>query len=221
MKAIISFLLVVSMAVHAQWDNKGVPDNLVEDVEVSSSLLRDIGRILPERGLTPVPEAHPEFFSGEFSSNIHLSKEAHVYVTFVHEGAGFRNSFGYFTYYADDIPQSLDDIELLPVFPNASYQGSGGGLKTGNTVKVGPFPAGTVVGFWVKSNAWNSTTQTVGNGYWTHTTLPHLNVENDISKKGHVAMFFHEESGKLIMGFEDINQESRSCDQDFNDLIFF
>ena len=221
MKTIIAAILTMALSVHAQWNDKGVPDNLVENVEVSTSLLRDISRILPERAVTPVPEAKPELFSGEYSSNIQLLKEANVYITFIHEGAGFRNSFGYFIYTPDNIPQNISEVELLPVFPNSSYQGSGGGLKTGNTVKIGPFPAGTVVGFWVKANAWNSTTKTVGSGYWTHTTLPSLNVENDENKKAHVAMFYHEESGKLIMGFEDINRESRSCDQDFNDLIFF
>ena len=221
MRYLLILIMFSVLPLNAQWNNQGVPDNLVENVEVSTSLLRDIGRILPERGLTPVPDAHPEFFSGEYSSNIQLLEEAHVDITFVHEGAGFKNSFGYFTYYAEDIPQSIDDIELIPVFPNASYAGSGGGLLTGNTVRIGPFPAGTVVGFWVKANAWDSTTQTIGNGIWTHLTLPHLNVENDETKKQHVAMFWHEESSRLIMGFEDINREATSCDQDFNDLIFF
>ncbi|MCH2208111.1 MAG: LruC domain-containing protein, partial [Lentisphaerales bacterium] len=211
---------LLAVTTHAGWNSKGVPDNLVEDTEVSTALLRDIDRVLPERG-TPVPVASPEFFSGEYSSNIYLSEEANVYVTFVHEGAGYRNSFGYFTYTADTVPATPEDVVLHSVFPNSSYKGSGGGLETGNTVRIGPFPAGTYVGFWVKANAWNRWTHTVGDGYWTHFTLPHLNTEQDETKKQHVAMFWHEETEKLIMGFEDIHRESGSCDQDFNDLIFF
>ena len=55
MKTIIAAILVMALSAHSQWDNKGVPDNLVDDVDVSTSLLRDISRILPERATTPVP----------------------------------------------------------------------------------------------------------------------------------------------------------------------
>lgn len=221
MKYLFIVALSLLIQVNAQWNSQGVPDNLIEDVNVTTALLRDIDRILPERGGTPVPTAHPEFFSGEFSSNIHLVQQAHVQVTFVHEGAGFKNSFGYFTWTAETVPQSAADVTLVPIFANTSYQGSGGGLQTGNTVQIGPFPPGTYVGFWVKANAWNSNTQTIGSGYWTHFTLPHLNTEVALNKRQHVAMFWHEETQKLIMGFEDINRETSWCDQDFNDLIFF
>ena len=222
MKYLILFLSFISfLSLNAAWNSDGVPDVMEEDVIVSSALLRDIDRILPERATTGVPTAHPEFFSGDFSSNVYLSQEAHVFVTFVHEGAGFRNSFGYFTYTADSIPSNVSEVTMHDVFPNASFAGSGGGLQTGDTVKIGPFPAGTFVGFWVKANAWDWSTQTVGEGYWKHFTLPHLNTESDSTKRGHVAMYWHEESERLIMGFEDINRETSWCDQDFNDLIFF
>ena len=217
---IVAAGLLAAVSAQAGWDSQGVPDNLIEDTEVSTALLRDIDRVLPERG-QQVPDARPEFFSGDYSSNIYLSQKANVKVTFVHEGAGYRNSFGYFTYTADTVPTHASEVDLIPVFPNSSYAGSGGGLRTGNTVQIGPFDAGTYVGFWVKANAWNRWTQTVGSGYWTHFTLPHLNTEINEDKKQHVAMFWHEESEKLIMGFEDIHRENRGCDQDFNDLIFF
>ena len=221
-KLLILFFITPLIAVNAQWNSKGVPDNLDEtDTEVSAALLKDIDRVLAERSSTPIPQKHPEMFNGEYSSNIALAETASIKVTFVHEGAGFRNSFGYFTYTADNVPQKASDVNLIPIFPNASYEGSGGGLKTGNTVTIGPFPAGTIVGFWVKSNAWDSTTQTIGNGYWTLFSLNHLNPESTAEKRQHIAMFFHEESQKLVMGFEDINRDSSWCDNDFNDLIFF
>ena len=78
----------------------------------------------------------------------------------------FKNSFGYFTYTADNIPQTKSEVNHIPVFPNASYTGGGGGLRTGNTVSIGTHPAGTHIGFWVRSNAWNGGTQTIGNGLW-------------------------------------------------------
>jgi LruC domain-containing protein len=218
---ILSIMLMGSLGLSASWNSDGVPDVMEPDVVVSNALLSDIDRVLPERGTTGVPTAHPEFFSGDYSSNVYLNQEANVFITFVHEGAGYRNSFGYFTYTADNIPSNASEVVMHDVFPNASRLGSGGGLETGDTVKIGPFPAGTFVGFWVKANAWDWSSQTVGEGRWKHFTLPHLNTETDSAKRGHVAMFWHEESERLIMGFEDIKRDLNGCDQDFNDLIFF
>ena len=184
---IIFFLSAISL--NAQWDSRGVPDNLQDDVEVNAALLSDIDLILPERGTPSVPGAHPEFFSGEYDSNLYLTQAAHIDVTFVHEGAGYRNSFGYFTYTATPIPTTASEVTLMPIFANSSYAGSGGGLKTGNTVRSGPFAAGTYIGFWVKANAWSWQNQNIGNGYWTHFTLTDLNTESSAEKRQHVAMF--------------------------------
>ena len=59
---LIMLLVVVSFTLNlkAQWNEKGVPDNLVDDVEVTSALLRDIDRMLPERG-ERIPISNPEF----------------------------------------------------------------------------------------------------------------------------------------------------------------
>ena len=94
---ILSIMLIGSLGLSASWNADGVPDVMEPDVVVSSALLSDIDRVLPNRATTGVPTAHPEFFSGDYSSNVYLNQEAHVFVTFVHEGAGYRNSFGYFT----------------------------------------------------------------------------------------------------------------------------
>jgi hypothetical protein len=62
---------------------------------------------------------------------IRVRELADVYVTFVSEGAGYRNTLFYYTYNEDDAPQSKNDIDKYTVvFPNTSLNGSGGGLST-------------------------------------------------------------------------------------------
>ena len=217
---LITVIALLMMTIQAQdWNHQGVPNQLVDDVPVSSSLLHDIGVALPEG--RPVPQYHAEYLNESNQKNIILTEEAEVFITFVHEGAGFRNSFGYFTYTADTIPQSPSDVTHIPIFANASYLGSGGGLRTGNTVSLGTHPAGTHIGFWVKSNAWNNNTKTIGNGIWSLYSLNHLNPEQSATDRQHIASLWHSEEEKLVLGFEDIQREVSWCDQDFNDCIFF
>ena len=219
-KMIVAVLVLLMMTAHAQdWNYQGVPNQLVDDIEVDAEFLLDVNLALP--GGKKVPDRHPEYLDEAKQKNIVLIEEAEVFVTFVHEGAGYRNSFGYFTYTADTIPQTPSEVQLIPIFANSSYRGSGGGLRTGHTVSLGTHPAGTHIGFWLKANAWNSRTQTIGNGYWTHYSLNHLNGEQDPAKRQHIASLWHASQEKLVLGFEDINREHGGCDQDFNDCIFF
>ena len=72
-------------------------------------------------------------------------EEADVWVTFVHEGAGWRNALGYLhlrRLRAARRRSARSTTQTL-VFPNASFAGSGGGLYTGDKVHLGRFPAGT------------------------------------------------------------------------------
>ncbi len=160
------------------WDSSGVPYYLEADRDViSSELLTEINLSLPER--SKVPEHHPEYLydavGGDLQTSVHLTEEAEVFVTFVHEGAGYRNVLGYFYYGVNGIeqPSVVEDIENRTIiFPNVSYAGSGGGLISGDKVKlVGPnpdgtFPAGTTVGWFILANGYisNSRSVTRGNG---------------------------------------------------------
>ena len=69
----------------------GKPDNLIWSYnDYSPEFFARINNALPE---TEINEA---FLTDDAGSTISLTEEAEVFVTFIHEGAGYKNSFGYF-----------------------------------------------------------------------------------------------------------------------------
>ena len=87
---------------------------------------------------------------------IELSQEADVWLTFVHEGAGYRNALAYYEYDINNPPTTVADIDTINiVFPNTSYPGSGGDLASGSKVRLGRFSAGTGIGWALVPNGWN------------------------------------------------------------------
>ncbi|MCB1179302.1 MAG: LruC domain-containing protein, partial [Leptospiraceae bacterium] len=199
-----------------EYDSNGVLFSTETNLTVSPQLIEDVNYALPERG--DLRNTHPEYLLNGVSTNIKLDQEADVWVTFLHEGAGYKNSFGYFTYTDGNIPTDVNQIEKIAVFPNASFKGSGGNLSSGDRVRIGRFPAGTIIGFWIIANGWNGTG--IDESRNTYFSIPSLNKENDVDLKRHLAMLYYQNEQKIILGFEDLFRESTSCDHDFNDIIF-
>lgn len=193
-------------------DNKGVPYGMEpEDVEVCKELLPNLFRnVLPERNNVPVN--NPEYFKNP-AREIELLKDDKVYVTFISEGAGYRNTLGYYYYHKDNPPQSADDLNKVVIFPNASAKYSGGELIQGNTMKVlGDFEEGTIIGFYVISNGWKGSKIT--DGIYTQYTIPEFNV----SQKQQSIIFYDQGCSSIVLAFEDIALPQG--DKDYNDAIF-
>lgn len=150
---------------------EGGYDNLSQQ-SVSVEFLETIAQELPESR-----DANPVFLNPSYRTDVTLSEAASAEITFIDEGAGFRNSLGYYIFPSgsfdgltkSDIDRdqsgviSLAEILLIPgveigwVFPNASKQGAGGDLNAGDTVVLGNnriYPRGTVIGFFLAQNAW-------------------------------------------------------------------
>lgn len=131
-------------------------------VEDATDTLQNVA--LPEGLMTEVQQALPEgqdvnqeFLNASYNPNVTLQQEANMAVTFLTEGAGYRNSLGYFTFTDDtfanqsfgsidsnnsgniSIPElsALQDVSYGMVFNNASASGSGGSLNPGDTVTLG------------------------------------------------------------------------------------
>ena len=106
---------------------------------------------------------------------------ADVWVTFIHEGAGYRNVLGFYTYKSISKPTKISDIEssMTIIFPNSSYTGSGGGLTSGDKVKIGRFAPGTTIGWFVLSNGFTGSTTSVSDGVARLFSDPQLNPETD------------------------------------------
>jgi len=201
------------------YNNQGVPDYLVSQNDpISHEFLRDINNTLPER--RKLPQTHPQYFSNNYDHNLHLNATSDVWVTFVSEGAGYKNVLGFYTYPTNNPPQSPDDIDTITIiFPNVSFQGSGGGLHAGNKVHIGQFPANTSVGFVLMADGWKN--GTVTDGKWVLYSQRNLNPETDPNLKQHSVLLSDNARHLFLMSFEDIRRDNRSCDNDFNDAIFY
>lgn len=202
------------------WNNLGVPDYLVKPGDyIDQFLLDKLNTSLPEK--SHINNHHPEYLNSNSQTNLILTDSSEVYITFVHEGAGYKNVFGFYTYPLGTIPQSISDIEktMTIVFPNTSYNGSGGGLYSGDKVKIGNFSKNTVVGWFLLSDGY--TQQGISDGKWRLFSDKHLNPEKNSELKQHVVALNDVGNDRIILGFEDINREVHGCDNDFNDALFY
>lgn len=165
--------------------------------EFSAQELNEIQQLLPERG-----GLNPAFISNNTDPNIHLLADAEVDVTFIDEGAGYKNTFGYFVY--DDNQNILYE---QTIFSNASKLGGGGSLTAGDSVSLGSFDEGTNIGFWVQANGFNDP-----NGH-TYYSLDQYNPDG----LRHIAIINDPSNERFVIGFEDLYNLG---DQDYNDVVF-
>ncbi|KZN34851.1 hypothetical protein N480_19860 [Pseudoalteromonas luteoviolacea S2607] len=189
--------------------NTGKPDSMIyARDQYSSDFFQRISNALPE---AKVNEA---FITGDEGSTIHLNEEAEVFITFIHEGAGYKNSFGYFTFDPQNPPTSAEEVQETIVFPNLSYPH----LTNGHRVSIGTFPAGTSIGFFVAAN-----------GFWYYTgvknwqipyyySISSLNPEPTEELRQHCVLLYDEQEQEVVIGFEDLPRTWG--DNDFNDAVF-
>lgn len=200
------------------YNSQGVPLNMAFPEPIAQSLLDDINASLPESVPGGIPVTHPEYLAG-VETQVVLTKEADVWVTFVSEGAGYRNGLGYYTYPLGQAPQSPAQIaQHHIIFPNASMVGSNGGLRPGDRVFLGRFPANTVVSWFLVANGWT------GNAVNPNSTVyysdPNFNPETRADRKTHMVLLYDQGRNLTLLGFEDLNREGNS-DNDFNDAVFY
>lgn len=202
---------------HDTYNGIGVPDNLAFPDVLQQNLLDDLNASLPEYFPGGIPYSNPEFLAGK-ETNLILTKDADVWVTFVSEGAGYRNSLGYYTYTLGQEPDSAEELDHLIVFPNSSMVGSGGGLVPGDRVYLGTFPANTVIGWFLVANGWNGLETTQGRGVYY--SIPDFNPESVEDKRTHMVLLYDEAREITFLGFEDLRRDI-ATDDDFNDAVFY
>jgi len=202
------------------YNNQGKPDYLEPvDQVISQEILDVIAASLPEG--QPVPQFNPQYISSGNAANIVLDSDAEMWITFIHEGAGYRNSVGYYAYPSSNPPTSTNDIsDLKVIFPNVSFQGSGGQLQTGNQVYLGSFSAGTTVGWFLIPNGWDSSAGEVVDDGAQNAKFSNTNLNDftDASYRSHCVVLEDSNNESLYLGFEDIDRPAG--DNDFNDAIF-
>ncbi|MGF1766883.1 LruC domain-containing protein [Enterovibrio makurazakiensis] len=145
-------------------------------------------------------------------------------VTFLNEGAGYRNVLGYFVYDTDNPPASIDDVPThMIIFPNASKPNQGE-LVEGDTIDLDvELTAGQTLGFFIISNGWGwssgyNSIPSLGKFGTPFYSFPDLNPEATAEYRRHNVAFIDTENDFLVLAFEDIKRPKG--DNDFNDLIF-
>lgn len=121
-------------------------------LSLEPTLIDDLNAALPERQV-----ANQEYLDFNYNPNIQLQSESQIGVTFLLEGAGYKNSLGYFTFEDDTFTgtsfsdfdtdgsgnvgiqelNSVAGINAGMIFENSSALGSGGVLQAGDTVVLG------------------------------------------------------------------------------------
>jgi LruC domain-containing protein len=201
------------------FDGNGVPDYLESEGDyISADFLNDVNIALPEN--RPVPKYHPEYLTGVNEQNLVILDDADVWVTFVSEGAGYRNVLAYYTYDRDFPPTTPQDIkECYVIFPNASFEYYGGGLRSGDKVYLGTFEKNTVVGWMLMRDGWHGPSQQSTQGRGLLYSNLELNPEEDIAHRQHSVLLLDDERDVILIAFEDLIRPGG--DNDFNDAVFY
>ncbi|HZY78642.1 MAG TPA: DUF4114 domain-containing protein [Cyclobacteriaceae bacterium] len=206
-KALWSLLFIVSMvACDRDEPESQVPENII-DTEPCPTLYARILELFPENILI----SQDALFSAEAQKNVELVKESQVFVTYLAEGAGYRNSVAWYSYHKNNPPTAGSDLDLHVLFPDVSSDI----LTPGNRLQLQtePFPAGTIVGFVLIINGWQGRVDFDKMKLYT-------DYQFNANKRQQHILFMEKTCGELVLAFEDNISQSETADADFNDIIF-
>lgn len=207
------------------YSQKGKPTALYSVADsLPTDLLPNIYAMLPEGSHVDPSLIAPERYTNIAIGEIDGNQVASASITFLNEGAGFRNALGYFVYETSNPPTRKEDIEShIILLPNASTPPQGE-LQAGDTIDLDvELSAGQTLAFFIVPNGWGwkgSYHHIASLGAWNTPfySLPHLNPEGRRQDRNHNVAFLDMLNKQLVIGFEDIKRPYG--DNDFNDLLF-
>ncbi|HEX8060375.1 MAG TPA: DUF4114 domain-containing protein [Cyclobacteriaceae bacterium] len=201
-----SLLLVISVV--ACHDNKmdERPDNIIDTIPCPTLYSR-ILELFPEN----VEIKQKVLFTDSAQKKIVLNQASQVYVTYLAEGAGYRNSVAWYSYNKNSPPSSPDKLQLNVLFPDVSSDI----LHPGDRLKLqdDQFPAGTVIGFVLIINGWQGKVDFNRQKLYTDYQF------NPNQRQQHI-LFQEKTCGALVLAFEDNTTVNDKQDADYNDIIF-
>jgi len=197
------------------YNSQGVPSP-IDLIAVEPEVLARISTSLPEH--QDVSTTHPEYVDESVESNFIFTEDVEVWITFVAEGASYRNAFGFYTYPVGSPPADPDSLDHTIIFPNCSYPGYGGALVSGSKIYLGNFTAGTVLGWFIVQNGWEES-ENVSDTAQRFYSDKQYNPEGSPDEE-HAVLLYDAEHELFVLGFEDVNRLDTNCDNDFNDAVF-
>ena len=202
----------------------GKPDTLSSTkCGVTSDMLDSVIKRLPEG--SDVSAKSPELITDDKGANIFLKADAKVKVAFVYDGAGYSNSLGYFSTTSPSGLTRQNAADKI-IYTNFSKP-SEGSLSLGDTVDLGSFTSGSMIGFTIVSNGWSGgVVDPTRNVTQIFRTVKSLNPETSDANRAHTVLLSDAKSGILLLGIEDLNRDTCSyndygycTDDDFNDAV--
>jgi len=206
-RSLWSLLLVLSLAACKEHDDLGQrPDDIIE-TPVCPTLYSRILELFPEN----VEIQQSALFSDSAQKRVELIKDSEVYVTYLAEGAGYRNSVAWYSYNVNSPPTAGSQLDLHVLFPDVSSDI----LTPGDRLKLqeGKFSKGTVIGFVLIINGWQGYVDFDKTKLYTDYNL------NANKRQQHI-LFMEKTCGELVLSFEDNISLSDTADADYNDIIF-
>lgn len=167
-------------------------------------VIPSVRALFPE-GSTP----DPSLLGNLGDIKLYFPQQSMVNFTFVDEGAGYRNQFGYFMYNQTDPTKPGFVQSENVVFPDVSFP-STGCLQRGVTVGRGPVSGGLWMGFWTIADGYNG-----GKDKWV-SFQDGATLKNS-DGKNHTGWVYLSELNTTLFGFEDLNGLG---DKDYNDVMF-
>lgn len=211
-----------------------------------SDMANRVATLLPE-GRALATNSAVSIPSTDEQNIITFTQPSKVWVTFISEGAAYKNSLGWFKYTVGSKPTSTAQVSEGIFFPNASMPD---GMNPGdadldkfsstrqNTVYLGQFSATDALGFVLASNGYQSNGRYLNNArvpgvnQWQNSgaifySLSSLNpdVSDTVYHGAHTVLLRDlgvadaNNYQRFVMGFEDINHQWGG-DHDFNDVVF-
>lgn len=199
------------------YNTNGLPDYLLTRDIISSGLSSRITSNLPE--FKDLRQTNPTLLDEKYSRQLYVNEDAEVWVTFVHNGASFRNVLGYYFYEEGKKPNSIEEIQSkIIIFPHINALRSGDKVKLKGNLANGGFSKGTTVGWFIISDGWR-------NGVISG-SKPQLYSDRNLNTfianpnlREHMIFMYDQEARVMLIAWEDMPRTSG--DHDFNDLIFY
>ena len=202
------------------WNYWGRPNYIdtSKDCPISKRDLRAISAALPEWKTVNSNYTNENY--------IYVQKEAEVWISLLSEKSLFNNVLGYYCYTEGMTKDQIGEVVALPRANIALLDRNG--LKYGEYVKLkylnpktkqleNKFPAGSRIGWVMHRSGYNCLTRTANKGVYQFYSDDSWNPERKY--KDHVAVF-KTHNGNVIVGMEDLYNETLLADNDCNDIVF-